>query len=210
MHVFGLTGGLGSGKSTVAARLTARGLPVVDADVLSRQAVLPGSPALQAIAESFGPDVLSAEGSLDRRRLGELVFSQDAARARLEAILHPRIHALSEQAFGELEARGELLGCYEVPLLFEVGLEASLRPIVVVTAPEATRLERVMVRDNTSREQASNRMRAQLPLEDKAARADHVIDNGGPTRSTLEQTDRVLAEICRSFGIDPSAYGVGE
>jgi dephospho-CoA kinase len=209
MQVFGLTGGLGAGKSTVAARLRARGLPVVDADALSRQAVVPGSQALEEIAQSFGAEVVAADGSLDRRRLGDLVFQQDPARSRLEAILHPRIRALAEQRFADLDLRGEPLGCYEVPLLFEVGLDPSLRPVVVVVAPEDVRIQRVALRDNTSREQALACLRAQLPLDDKVARADHVIDNSGPIASTLEQTDRVLADVCRAFGVDPSRYGVG-
>jgi dephospho-CoA kinase len=208
VHVFGLTGGIGSGKSTVAARLIERGLPVVDADALAREVVLPGSPALVEIVISFGRDVLCPDGTLDRRHLAAMVFERDSARQALEAILHPRIRALAGQRFADLEARGEPLACYEVPLLFEKGLDGSVRPVIVVVAPDAVRIDRVVARDGWTEDQARARLRAQLPLADKVARADHIIDNGGSVAATCGATDRVLTAICDALGVDPSRYGL--
>ena len=208
VHVFGLTGGIGSGKSTVAARLIERGLPVVDADALARAAVLPRSSALAEIVARFGSDVLRPDGTLDRKQLAGLVFEQDDARRALEAILHPRIRALAERRFAELSAQGQPLGCYEVPLLFEKGLQESLRPVVVVAAPEAVRIGRVIARDGTGEAEARGRMRAQMALSDKVARADHVIDNSGSIAATCASTDQVLKTLCGALGLDPSRYGL--
>lgn len=208
LHVFALTGGLGSGKSTVLARFVARGLPVVNADELARSVVEPGQPALAELARVFGPDVLDARGALDRRRLAERAFADPNARKALEAITHPRIAALAAERFRALDAQGEPLACYEVPLLFEVGLDRKYRPIVVVTAPEAERIARAMRRDGTTERHVRARLAAQLPLDDKVARADFVIDNGGPLEDTLRQADRVLDAICERVGVDPARYPV--
>jgi dephospho-CoA kinase len=208
VHVFGLTGGIGSGKSTVAARLMEHGLPVVDADALAREVVLPGSPGLAEILTSFGSEVLCPDGTLDRSHLAAMVFERDSAREALEAILHPRIRAVASQRFADIEARGEPLACYEVPLLFENGLQDSLRPVVVVVAPDAVRIDRVVARDRSTEDRARARLRAQLPLTDKAARADHVIDNGGSVAATCDRTDRVLTAICSALGVDPCRYGL--
>ena len=209
MHVFGLTGGFASGKSTVVARLRARGVPVVEADELAREIVEPGSEGLSAVIDAFGPEMLGPGGRLDRKRLGELVFSDPAARARLEAILHPRIRARMHEktrAFGE---SGEPLVCYEAPLLVEVGLAGELRPLVVVAADEATQIRRATARDGSTPEAARARLRAQLPLADKVALADHVIDNSGPLEQTLEATDRVLEAVCREVGVPLERYSTG-
>jgi dephospho-CoA kinase len=208
VHWFGLTGNIGSGKSVVAARFSARGVPVVDADVLAREAVAAGSPALAQIARTFGSSTIGADGQLVRGRLAELVFADPDARARLEKIVHPTVRALATQRFSKLEARGEPLACYEVPLLFEVGLEATLRPIVVVRAAEHTCIERVCRRDGLDATAARARLSAQLPLAEKANRADFVIDNDGPLAETHAQTDRVLAALCRRLGIPLERYAL--
>lgn len=204
-RVFGLTGGLGSGKSTVAAHFRRRGLPVIDADALARDVVAPGSPGLAEIAREFGPDVLQGE-ALDRAKLAGLVFADPEARRRLEHITHPRIQALRDERLRELAARGEPLVCYEVPLLFEKGLEPGLRPVVVVHVPEALQLERARRRDQASEAMTRARLAAQLPLDEKAARADHVIDNSGELAATLAAADAVLRRICEGFGVDPARY----
>lgn len=204
--VFGLTGGIGSGKSTVAARLRQRGLPVVDADALARDAVQPGSAALTAVVERFGANMLDPSGALDRAKLASVVFSDPAARADLNAIVHPEVRRLAERRFASLAADGEPLACYEVPLLFEVGLDAALRPIVVVRADLETRIARTTARDGAPREAVLERIAAQMPLEEKVARADYVIDNAGPLSDTFRATDGVLDAICGALDVDFVRY----
>jgi dephospho-CoA kinase len=204
-RVFGLTGGYGSGKSSVAARLRWRGLPVIDADELAREVVLPGSEGLAAIVAEFGRGVLGG-GVLDRRALAAIVFADPAARERLNAITHPRVHGLRLERQRALAAAGEPLVCYEVPLLYENGLEHELAPVVVVGTLEALQIERAMQRDRHSEAEVRARLAAQLPLADKLARADYVIDNSGSREATQAQTDRVLASICERLGVDTRRY----
>lgn len=206
LRVFGLTGGIGSGKSSVARHFRARGLPVVDADVLAREVVQPGSEGLAEVVTAFGPEVLDAQGALDRAALARRVFSSSSERAKLERITHPRVRALSRARFTELEARGEPLACYEVPLLFEVGLDAAYRPTVVVSAGAAQQMERAMRRDQQPRAAIEARIAAQMPLSEKADRADYVIDNSGSPEATQADADRVLAAICAELGVDPARY----
>jgi dephospho-CoA kinase len=206
MHVFGLTGGIGSGKSTVAARWRERGVPVVDSDQLAREVVDPGTEGLQQIVGAFGPAFVSPDGALDRAAVARLVFRDPEARARLEAIVHPRVRALADERFAALRAAGEPLACNEVPLLVEVGLAEQLRPLVVVTASEAKRIARTVARDGSSEDQVRARIHAQMPLADKAKLADHVIDNDGPLERTLAETDHVLRAICQALDIDPGRY----
>lgn len=205
LRVFGLTGGLGSGKSTVAARLRQRGVPVIDADALAREVVAPGSPGLAEVVAAFGAGVLR-DGGLDRARVANIVFGDPAARRRLEAITHPRIQALRDACLAELDAAGEPLACYEVPLLFERGLDSSLRPVVVVDVPEAVQIERARRRDQATEAMVKARLDAQLPLGEKAARADYVIDNSGSVAATEAATDRVLWELCARLGVDATRY----
>jgi dephospho-CoA kinase len=200
IHVFGLTGGLASGKSTVAARFRDHGVPVIDADRLAREVVEPGTPGLAAVVEAFGREVLAADGSLDRARLAELVFGDRDRRRALNAILHPRIAAASAQRVAELGAAGERLCCYEAALLVENGLADAFRPLVVVAVDEEEQVVRAMARDACTEEQARARLAAQLPLAKKVAAADYVIDTSGPREKTAQRIDEVLAEIRRRFG----------
>lgn len=204
--VFGLTGGIGSGKSTVAARFRARGLPVIDADVLAREVVARGSPGLAEIRARFGDAVLDEHGELDRKRLAEVVFHDPDARRDLNAITHPRVRDLAIQRVQELDARGEPLACYEVPLLVETGLAEVLRPLVVVVVDVATQIERSVRRDGSTREHVEARIAAQLPLADKAKLADYVIDNSGSEAETRARADEVLDAICRERGVDPARF----
>jgi dephospho-CoA kinase len=206
VHVFGLTGGFATGKSTVVARLKARGLPVVEADVLAREVVEPGSEGHARVLEAFGPEIVSASGALDRKRLGRLVFSDGAARARLESILHPLIRAAQKRKLAQLERAGEPLACYEAPLLVEVGLAAELRPLVVVTAGVQTQLARAKSRDGLDEDAARARIAAQMPLADKVALADYVIENDGSLEHARAEADRVLDAICGSLAIPASRY----
>lgn len=206
IHVFGLTGGIGSGKSTVAARFRARGLPVIDADQLAREVVAPGSPALAEIVDEFGAVMLDPTGLLDRTRLAERVFNDEPARQRLNAITHPRVRDLALERVQELERQGEPLACYEVPLLVESGLTELLRPLVVVLVDPATQLARTVARDQAGEAHARARIASQMPLAEKAKLADHVIDNSGPIAETIARADEVLDAICRGIGLDPARY----
>jgi dephospho-CoA kinase len=194
-NVFALTGGIGSGKSTVAGFLRQAGVPVVDADALARQVVAPGSLGLAAVVAHFGPSILQADGSLDRQRLGSIVFSSPEARTALEALLHPLIQGAAEQEFQRQEEAGQSLICYEIPLLFETEQEDRYRPVVVVHVPEAAQLARVMARDGIDEEEAQRRISAQIPLDHKAEQADHVIENTGTLEETRAQTLAVLQKI---------------
>ncbi|HVU05428.1 MAG TPA: dephospho-CoA kinase [Polyangiaceae bacterium] len=206
LHLFGLTGGIGSGKSTVARRFRARGLPVIDADELAREAVAKGSPGLSEIVERFGEGVLDSSGALDRAKLAAVVFANDEARRALNAITHPRVAALSQARAAELDARGEPLACYEVPLLYETRLDALLAPVVVVTVPEAVQVARAVKRDGTTEAEIRARVAAQMPLAEKVRLAAHVIDNGGTIEATLARADDVLDAIARELGVDPARY----
>jgi dephospho-CoA kinase len=201
-----LTGGLASGKSSVALHWKARGLPVIDADDLAREVVAPGSPALQEIVKAFGPSVLSKDGSLDRKRIGAKVFADPEARKKLEEITHPRIVAASLERASELESRDEPLGCYEATLLVERRVADNFRPLVVVTASERAQIQRAMSRDKLSEKEARERLSAQLPLKEKVAVADYVIENNRDLSTLLERADDVLDSICKGAGVDPKRY----
>lgn len=195
LSVFGLTGGIGSGKSTAAALFRERGVPMVDADELAREAVAPGSAGLAQVKSAFGPQILASDGSLDRKQLGALVFADADARRRLNAITHPIVRRLSQERFRALDEQGVTLAGYDVPLLFEVGLDSVLRPIVVVTAREATQLERILARDGITEQAARERIAAQLPLADKQKRADYVLYNNGSLDALAAQLDALLVKL---------------
>jgi len=194
LRFVGLTGGIGTGKSTVAQMIRAAGVPVLDADVLARQVVEPGQPAHAEIAAAW-PDVIGPGGAIDRKRLGARVFSDAAARARLEAITHPRIQERAEAAARELEAAGQRLAFYEASLLVESNRHRDFDGLVVVTASEEQQLARAIARDGSTREQALARLRSQMPAEEKRRAATHVIDNSGGLASTQRQVDQLIAAL---------------
>jgi dephospho-CoA kinase len=208
VHLFGLTGGIATGKSTVAARWRAHGVPVLDADEIAREVVAPGSEGLRAIVESFGQEVLGTDGALDRKRLGRLVFSDEDARRRLNAITHPRIHGRALELADDLRRAGEQLACYEAALIVENGAADRFRPLVVVACPEEVQLERILARDGATRDDALARIRAQMPLSDKVSAADFVIDSNGPTGQSARQADDVLRAVCGRLDVDPELYGL--
>jgi dephospho-CoA kinase len=200
MRVVGLTGGIASGKSTFAALLRARGVPVVDADALARKVVEPGTPTLAAIAEAFGPGVLADDGTLDRRRLGARVFADAEARRRLEALTHPAIRQAMVEETLRLAAAGHAIVFYDAPLLFEVGLDAALDCVIVVWAPREVQRERLVRRDGLAPADADARIAAQLPLDEKAARADLFVDNAGEPDALPGKVDRLLADLRAGVG----------
>lgn len=195
MRLIGLTGGIASGKSTFAAALNALGATVIHADALARAAVAPGSAGLAAVVREFGPDVLGPDGALDRKRMATRVFADACARARLEAIVHPAVRALFRAELQRLQAQGEDLVFYEVPLLYETGLDAQVDLAVVVWAPRAAQLSRLVARDGLTPAEAEARLAAQLPLDEKAARADAVVVNDGAPPELAEKAVRLLADV---------------
>jgi dephospho-CoA kinase len=194
LKLVGLTGGIATGKSTVARLIAERGIPIVDADQLAREAVEPGQPALAEIARLW-PQVIAGDGRLDRKRLGAIVFADPNARRRLEAILHPRISELCDARAAALAAAGHKLAFYEASLLVETGRHREFDGLVVVTASPETQIERAVARDHLTREQARARIEAQLPMADKVAVATHVIDNSGAPAATAAQVARLLEEL---------------
>jgi dephospho-CoA kinase len=194
MKVIGLSGGIGSGKSAVAHMLRGRGVPVIDADVLSRDVTLPGRPAFEDIARAW-PEVIAADGHIDRKKLAAIVFGDAESRKRLEAFTHPRIRAEVAAQTSALASEGHPIAFLEAALLVETGLYKSLDGLVVVTADDETRIARVMKRDGVSRDEVLARMAAQLPLQDKLRVADHVIDNSHGPDETAAQVWRVLQQL---------------
>jgi dephospho-CoA kinase len=195
VRVFGLTGGIASGKTTVAQRFEEQGVPVVYADELARRAVEKGSSGLAAVVERFGAQVLDRRAELDRKALGALVFGKPAELAALNAIVHPRVGALGREAFAALMDRGVALACYEVPLLIENGLYHAFRPVVLVAADPEIQRARIIARDGLSSDEADKRIAAQLPLAEKLKVADHVIENRGSLEDLRRRADQVLAAI---------------
>lgn len=189
MRVIGLTGGIASGKSAVARHLTSLGAVVIDADLLARDVVQPGEDAYRAIVAHFGRDILQADGSLDRKALGRIVFADPGARKVLEAITHPAIARLAAQLLGRERDRGTPVVFYMVPLLFEAGLADSMDEIWVVSVDEKTQLARLMARDAIDRDEALRKVAAQQPLAEKAIRAHVVIDNNGLPEQTASQVE---------------------
>jgi dephospho-CoA kinase len=187
----GLTGGIATGKSTVAAMLTRRGALLVDLDRIAREVVEPGQPALAAIAERFGEAVLQPDGSLDRKKLGQIVFSDVTQRKELEAITHPAIRAVMKQRMADYErdfpAR---LTVVDVPLLYESGLMSYFEKVMVVYVPRIEQLRRLIERDKLSAEEAKRRLAAQMDIEEKKRRADILIDNTGTPADTEAQIER--------------------
>jgi dephospho-CoA kinase len=192
----GLTGGLASGKSTVSRQLAELGCHVIDADMLARAVVAPGEPALQTIVQAFGRAVLRPDGTLDRARLGALVFADAEKRKRLEAITHPAIQARRQAALAELAAEGyDGLVVQDAALLIEVGGAAHVDRLVVVYADRAVQRERLMRRDRLDAAEAERRLATQMPLAAKARLAHYVIDNSDSPEETAAQVRAVHAAL---------------
>ena len=195
MRVIGLTGGIASGKSTVAARLRERGVPVVDADRVAREVVATGGSVLEAVRAAFGDQVLRADGSLDREALAARVFADARERQRLEAITHPAIAARTVERLVELRRAGHPWAVYEAALILETGLRAGLDELVVVVCDPATQLARVVARDGLGEAAARRRLAAQTDNAAREAVADHLIRNDGDLEALRARTDEVAAAI---------------
>jgi dephospho-CoA kinase len=200
VHVIGLTGGIASGKSSVAALLTQRGAAIVDADRLARQVVEPGQPALAELVARFGAAILTTDGQLDRKRLAAIAFNDKAARADLGKITHPRIAAASAAAIATWADAGANVVFYEAPLLVENRAHAGLAGLIVVAAPPEIQHTRLMARDGMTADEASARIAAQLPLADKVAVATWVIENTGDRDALERAVGRLVGDIEAQFG----------
>lgn len=192
MKLFGLTGGIASGKSTVCRWLVDAGIPVVDSDQVSREVVQPGSEGLAEIAQTFGAELIRADGSLDREALGRRIFPDAEARQKLNAILHPRIQALSAEKTLAFAQSGAPFVVLDIPLLFEVRDPKSFDAVIVVYVDADTQLQRLMARNSLSEAEARSRIASQMPLEEKRTRADKVIDNRGSLDETRAQTEALI------------------
>jgi dephospho-CoA kinase len=195
MKLIGLTGGIASGKSTVGRMLKDGGVAVIDADVLARDAVAVGSVGLAAVVARFGAGIVGADGALDRKALGAVVFADDAARKDLNAIVHPEVARLAAERLGVLREAGVDVAVYEVPLLFENGLDAMMDATILVAAPEATQLQRVMARDGLSQADAQARIASQMPLSEKRRRAQYVIENDGDLATLADKLARLWPQV---------------
>jgi len=192
----GLTGGIATGKSTVSVMFAHLGAKVVDADLLAREVVMPGQPALAGIVDEFGPGVLQADGQLDRKRLGAVVFADPARRKRLEEITHPAIHARQQRILSVYDEEAfEGLVMWDAAVLIESGGAERMDRLVVVFADPATELARLMARDHMSEAEARGRIAAQMPVGEKAKLADYVIDNSGSRGETERQVRDVYRKL---------------
>jgi dephospho-CoA kinase len=194
LKVLGLTGGIGSGKSTVARLIRELGVPVLDADQLAREVVEPGRPALAEVAATW-PAAIGPDGRVDRKRLAAIVFADPAQRLRLEAIMHPRIQALGDERLAALADQGATLAFYEASLLVESGRYKDFDGLVVVTASPEAQLARVLARGDLTEAEARARIAAQLPLAAKVPLATHLIDNGADLSSTRTEVERLVASL---------------
>jgi len=192
----GLTGGIGSGKSTVSRLFRDLGCLIIDADTIAREVVEPGEPAWRAIVEAFGREVLLPDGQLDRKGLGTLVFADPAKRRTLNALTHPAILAREQAIVAELEAEGyEGLVILDAALLIEAGGAGRTDRLVVVYVDEATQLRRLMTRDDLPEAEARRRIASQMPLAEKVRLAHHVIDNSGSPEETAARVRAVHAAL---------------
>lgn len=197
--IVGLTGGIASGKSSVARILSELGVTVVDADQVAREVVAVGSPGLAAVVEAFGPEILGADGTLDRKALGAQIFADPEKRRLLESITHPRIFARSMERLAAVAASGAVYGVYDAALLVENGSYKMMQALVVVAAPRSLQVARIIARDGLSAAEAEARIDAQLPLEKKVEVADHVITNDGDLALLWERTSKVHTLLLERF-----------
>ncbi len=196
----GITGGIASGKSTVTGMLHDLGAVVLDADQAARAVVEPGQPAWEKIKEVFGPDYLKDDGTVDRSKLGSLVFGDEGARAQLENIVHPAVYNLLEDQAQKAQAMGQQIVFFDIPLLFETGYDSMLDRTVTVFVDEKTQLERLMRRDNLPLADAMARIDSQMSLAKKAELADYVINNAGSLSETKGQVNQLWQTLQQLVG----------
>jgi dephospho-CoA kinase len=195
VKLVGLTGGIASGKSTVAKILQDLGAAIVNADDLAREVVLPGREAWKEVVAAFGVDILQTDQNLDRQKLRTLIFNQPEARKRLESIIHPRVRALAEERIRQYGAAGYPVVIYEVPLLFEGKLQEWLRPVILVACNLETQTARLQKRDHLARADAEKHIAAQMSLAEKRRLADYVIENNGSLADLERQTRQILENL---------------
>lgn len=196
----GLTGGIATGKSFCLRRFAELGAATIDADIIARDVVAPGTPGLAAVVRRFGAGVVDASGALDRAALGRVVFADDDARRDLERIVHPAVYDVVEgwfaaQAAGAPVDAGRRIAMADIPLLYETGQAGRFDCVIVAACPPDLQVRRVMARDGLSDADARRRIAAQMPIDDKRARADYVIDTSGSFDDTRRHVDRVWAAI---------------
>jgi dephospho-CoA kinase len=190
-----LTGGIATGKSYCAARLASKGVPVIDADQLAREVVRPGTPGLAAITKRFGTGVLRPDGALDRARLAATIFSDDAGRRDLERIVHPAVYEAIQGWLRRAEIAGAALAVADIPLLYETGHDRDFDRVIVAACTPEAQLARLIARNGLSDDEARQRIAAQMPIQEKVRRADHVIRTDGTFEDTDRQVDNVLHSL---------------
>ena len=198
-YTLGLTGGIATGKSTVTRFFIQHDIPVVDADVIAREVVEPGTDGLAEIIKTFGTEILLEDGSLNRKKLGEIIFKDEDKREMLNQILHQEIHQKMMMAKEKWENERVPLIVFDIPLLYEADYQSTFDAIMVVYVPEKTQIARLMERDELTVQQARDRIASQLPIEEKKARADIVIDNSQTIADTYEQVQNWLIEQFETF-----------
>lgn len=198
MRVIGLTGGIASGKSTVAKMLEEKGAYLLDADIIAREVVEPGQPACEEIVEWLGESILLPDRRIDRARLAELVFNDQEKLAKLNSIVHPRVGSSFVVLSGRIEENDpEAVIVYDIPLLIEAGMKDIVNLVLLVYVPRDIQIDRLQRRDNLSRADAKLRLEAQMPLEDKKKFADVIIDNSGSITETARQVDSFWEELSK-------------
>ncbi|MDP4856894.1 MAG: dephospho-CoA kinase [Desulfobacterales bacterium] len=196
MIVAGLTGGIGTGKSTVAAVFAEAGAVIIDADEIARDVVAKGRPAWCRIVAHFGKDVLLPDGDIDRKKLGAIIFNDARQKTHLDRIVHPHVMAETEQQLTEIERiQPQAVVILDVPLLIEAGMDRDLDEVIVVYAPEAVQLKRLMRRDRLTAAEGLSRIRSQMPIEEKKMRATVVIDNSASPAVTRKRVLEVFADL---------------
>ncbi len=197
MDVYGLTGGIGAGKSAVAELLEEYGIPVVSADELSRMVVAKGSDGLRQVVDAFGQQIMDANGELDRRVMAQIVFQNPTKRRQLESILHPLIRDRYETVLDALEKGGHVVTVYEVPLLFEKNLQGEMKAVILVTASERNRVARVRARDGMTESEVRARIAAQMDEDEKRKRADYVVHNDGSLDDLRREVEAMLSRFMK-------------
>jgi dephospho-CoA kinase len=190
-----LTGGIATGKSHVRALMEKLGVPTIDSDTLARQAVAQGTPGLAEVVREFGASIVTPAGELDRSRLGTIIFADPQARRVLEAIIHPRVREATNAWFASLDPAVHAFAVADIPLLYEVDRDKDFDEVIVVAADAETQVRRVMERDDMSEVEARKRLRAQLPIDEKVRRANHVIRTTDSYADTERQVKRVVEAL---------------
>ncbi|WP_044893434.1 dephospho-CoA kinase [Bacillus alveayuensis] len=192
--IVGLTGGIASGKSTVANMMREFQIPIIDADQIARDVVAIGMPAYEQIVETFGEDILNEDKTINRKKLGSIVFHHEPKRVQLNKIVHPVVRQEMKRQQKEYVEKGEPIVVLDLPLLFESNLVHMVDKVIVVYVDESTQLKRLMKRNGLSREEALARIHAQMPLYEKVKKADAVIDNNGTIVETKDQLIHILSK----------------